>query len=134
MLGTRQRQDGYLEGGGYLVSWCLGHLVEMAAADAYDPAYSKWQMDDLPILPEPWQYVVTPDKKAQFAVLQTLMQRDDVESIVCATDAGREGELIFRLVYEMANCRKPIERLWISSMEESAIEDGLSSKSKINTN
>ena len=124
VLGTRQRQDGYLEGGGYLVSWCLGHLVEMAAADAYDPAYSKWQMDDLPILPEPWQYVVTPDKKAQFAVLQTLMQRDDVESIVCATDAGREGELIFRLVYEMANCRKPIERLWISSMEESAIEDG----------
>ena len=124
VMGTWQRQDGYLEGGGYLVSWCLGHLVEMAAADAYDPAYSKWQMDDLPILPEPWQYVVTPDKKAQFAVLQTLMQRDDVESIVCATDAGREGELIFRLVYEMANCRKPIERLWISSMEESAIEDG----------
>ena len=124
VLGTRQRQDGYLEGGGYLVSWCLGHLVEMAAADAYNPTYSKWQMDDLPILPEPWQYVVTPDKKAQFAVLQTLMQRNDVESIVCATDAGREGELIFRLVYEMANCRKPIERLWISSMEESAIEDG----------
>ncbi|MBS4879654.1 MAG: DNA topoisomerase 3 [Firmicutes bacterium] len=124
VLGARQRQDGYLEGGGYLVSWCLGHLVETAAADAYDPAYSKWQMDDLPILPEPWQYVVTPDKKAQFTVLQALMQRDDVESIVCATDAGREGELIFRLVYKMANCRKPIERLWISSMEESAIEDG----------
>ena len=124
VLGARQRQDGYLEGGGYLVSWCLGHLVEMAAADAYDPAYSKWQMDDLPILPEPWQFVVTPDKKAQFAVLQTLMQRDDVESVICATDAGREGELIFRLVYEMAECRKPMERLWISSMEESAIQDG----------
>lgn len=124
VLGARQRQDGYLEGGGYLVSWCLGHLVEMASADAYDPAYSKWQMDDLPIMPEPWQYVVTPDKKAQFVVLQTLMQRDDVESVICATDAGREGELIFRLVYEMAECHKPMERLWISSMEESSIEDG----------
>ena len=124
VLGARQRQDGYLEGSGYLVSWCLGHLVEMAASDTYDPAYSKWKMDDLPILPEPWQFVITPDKKAQFAVVQNLMQRNDVESIVCATDAGREGELIFRLVYEMANCRKPIERLWISSMEESAIEDG----------
>lgn len=124
VLGALQRQDGYLEGGGYLVSWCLGHLVEMASADAYDPAYSKWQMDDLPILPEPWQFIITPDKKAQFAVLQTLMQRDDVESVICATDAGREGELIFRLVYEMAECRKPMERLWISSMEESAIEDG----------
>lgn len=124
VMGARQRQDGYLKGGGYLISWCLGHLVEMAAADAYDPAYSKWQMDDLPILPEPWQFVVTPDKKAQFAVLKTLMARDDVESVICATDAGREGELIFRLVYEMAECRKPIERLWISSMEESAIRDG----------
>lgn len=124
VLGARQRQDGYLEGGGYLVSWCLGHLVEMASADAYDPAYSKWQMDDLPILPEPWQFIITPDKKAQFVVLQTLMQRDDVESVICATDAGREGELIFRLVYEMAECRKPMERLWISSMEESAIRDG----------
>ena len=127
VLGARQRQDGYLEGSGYLVSWCFGHLIEMAAADAYDPAYSKWKMDDLPIFPEPWQFVVTPDKKAQFAVLQQLMARDDVESVICATDAGREGELIFRLVYEMTGCRKPIERLWISSMEESAIRDGFAS-------
>ena len=113
-----------MEGGGWLVSWCVGHLVELAPADAYDPRYSKWAYDDLPILPDPWQFRVLPDTRKQFNILRQLMSRDDVDTVICATDAGREGELIFRLTYDLCQCTKPVKRLWISSMEESAIRKG----------
>ena len=124
VLGAGKRGQGYLEGNGYLVSWCVGHLVGLAAADAYDPKYSRWCYEDLPIIPEKWKYAVAPDKKEQYEVLVSLMNRPDVESLVCATDAGREGELIFRLVYDQAGCKKPFDRLWISSMEDTAIREG----------
>ena len=124
VLGAGKRGQGYLEGNGYLVSWCVGHLVGLAAADAYDPKYSRWCYEDLPIIPEKWRYAVAPDKKEQYEVLVSLMNRPDVESLVCATDAGREGELIFRLVYDHGGCKKPFDRLWISSMEDSAIREG----------
>ena len=124
VIGADQKKDGYMEGNGYLVSWCIGHLVSFADAGRYDERFKKWRYEDLPILPEPWQYIIPDDKKQQFDVLRSLMERDDVTGLVCATDAGREGELIFRFVYQMAGCRKPFERLWISSMEDSAIKDG----------
>ena len=124
VIGANQRGDGYMEGNGYLVSWCVGHLVELSQPEAYDEKYAKWRYDDLPILPEHWQYQVSASTKKQFGILKKLMQRKDVESLICATDAGREGELIFRLVYEMAGCRKPFSRLWISSMEDAAIREG----------
>ena len=124
VLNATNRKDGYLEGSGFLVSWCVGHLVELADASTYEERYGKWSLTDLPILPEHWRYVITPDTKKQFDTLKQLMGRSDVESLVCATDAGREGELIFRLVYEQAKCKKPVERLWISSMEDSAIREG----------
>ena len=124
VLGARSRNDGYVEGNGWLVSWCVGHLVELAPADAYDPRYSKWAYDDLPIVPNPWQFQVLPDTRKQFNILRQLMGREDVDTVVCATDAGREGELIFRLTYNLCKCTKPIKRLWISSMEESAIRKG----------
>ena len=124
VLGARSRNDGYVEGNGWLVSWCVGHLVELAPADAYDPRYSKWAYDDLPIVPNPWQFQVLPDTRKQFNILRQLMCRDDVDTVVCATDAGREGELIFRLTYNLCQCTKPVKRLWISSMEESAIRKG----------
>ena len=124
VLGAKSRRDGYLEGNGWLVSWCVGHLVELATADAYDPRYSKWIYADLPILPDPWQFRVLPDTKKQFAILDALMKDERVDSLVCATDAGREGELIFRLTYNLCGCRKPVKRLWISSMEEAAIRKG----------
>lgn len=123
VLGAKTRKDGYFMGDGYLVSWCVGHLVELAEATAYGE-YGKWAYADLPILPKQWQYSVLSGTKKQFDVLKTLMHSPDVEGIVCATDAGREGELIFRLVYQMAGCDKLVERLWISSMEEAAIRDG----------
>lgn len=123
-IGVAGRGDGYLEGGGYIVSWCVGHLVGLAAADCYDPRYSRWAREDLPILPEPWQYTVSPATKKQFDIVKGLMGRPDVSDLVAATDAGREGELIFRLVYNQAGCRKPFKRLWISSMEDSAIREG----------
>ena len=126
VLGAGNRKDGYLEGGGFLVSWCVGHLVELADASAYGEQYAKWALSDLPILPEKWKYTVSPGTKKQFDILKQLMGRADVETLVCATDAGREGELIFRLVYEQARCKKKIERLWISSMEDSAIREGFS--------
>ena len=124
VLGATKKLDGYLEGSGWLVSWCIGHLVELAPADAYDLKYSKWSSADLPIVPHPWQYRVLPDARKQFDTLRQLMGREDVETVICATDAGREGELIFRLVYDLCGCAKPVKRLWTSSMEESAIRKG----------
>ena len=124
VLGATERKDGYLEGSGYLVSWCVGHLLELAQPEAYKEQYAKWRYEDLPILPENWKYEVPKDKKTQLALLCRLMKDKRVNSVVCATDAGREGELIFRLVYEYAGCNKPMERLWISSMEDAAIRDG----------
>lgn len=124
VLGASEKKKGYLEGNGYWVSWCVGHLVELAAPSMYDEKYAKWRAEDLPILPEDWQYAVIESTKAQFNVLRTLMNDSRVTSIVCATDAGREGELIFRLVYSLCGCTKPVERLWISSLEDAAIAEG----------
>ena len=124
VLGVHGRQDGYHEGSGYIVSWCIGHLVELAPPSTYDEKYVKWNVADLPILPQRWQYLVSVSTKKQFGILKKLMHRADVESIICATDAGREGELIFRLVYEQAGCKKPVSRLWLSSMEDNAIREG----------
>ena len=124
VLGATNRQDGYWEGNGYLVSWCVGHLVELAPPNVYDAKYVKWSISDLPILPERWQYLVSASTKKQFGILQKLMHRPDVDSIVNSCDSGREGELIFRLVYQQAGCKKPFSRLWLSSMEESAIREG----------
>ena len=124
VIGADQKKDGYMEGNGYLVSWCIGHLVSLADAGAYDERFKKWRYDDLPILPQEWQYIIPAEKKGQFAVLRSLMERPDVTGLVCATDAGREGELIFRFVYQMAGCKKPFKRLWISSMEDAAIREG----------
>ena len=123
-LGITKRRDGYLEGGEYLVSWCVGHLVELAPPGGYDPKLVKWSKADLPILPKTWQYQVSPRTQKQFEILSSLMARPDVDRLICATDAGREGELIFRLVYHQCGCRKPFTRLWISSMEDAAIRDG----------
>ena len=124
VLGAATRQDGYLEGGGWLVSWCLGHLAGLADAATYNPDYAKWRYDDLPILPESWRFTIAKDKRDQFDVLRTLLRREDVIEVVNACDAGREGEAIFRTVYCLAGCTKPIRRLWISSMEDSAIREG----------
>ena len=124
VIGADKRQDGYLEGNGYLVSWCVGHLVELSAPEHYDERFAKWRLEDLPILPERWLYEVSRATRKQYQILKSLMERSDVTSLVCATDAGREGELIFRLVYNQARCKKPFERLWISSMEDSAIREG----------
>ncbi|WP_270270871.1 DNA topoisomerase 3 [Enterocloster clostridioformis] len=125
-LGVKNKKDGYMEGGGYLISWCVGHLVQLAEAAAYGEQYKKWSYDSLPILPETWQYDVSKGKEKQFHILKELLNRADVSEVVNACDAGREGELIFRFVYEVAGCKKPIRRLWISSMEESAIREGFS--------
>ena len=123
-LGAKKKQDRYTEGNGYLISWCVGHLVQLADAAAYGEQYKKWSYDSLPILPQEWQYAVSADKGKQFATLKKLMHRADISEVVNACDAGREGELIFRFVYEVAGCNKPMRRLWISSMEESAIKTG----------
>ena len=124
VIGADKRGDGYLEGNGYLVSWCVGHLVELAPPEAYDEKYEKWRYSDLPILPSEWKYQISDATRKQFGILKKLMEREDVTGLVEATDAGREGELIFRLVYHQAKCKKPFERLWISSMEESSIREG----------
>lgn len=124
VIGANQKKDGYLEGNGYIVSWCVGHLIELANPEYYDEKYKKWRKEDLPIFPAPFSYQVTASTKKQYQVLKDLMKRSDVDSLVEATDAGREGELIFRLVYKQAGCKKPFERLWISSMEDKAIRDG----------
>ena len=123
VLGADKRQDGYMEGNGYLVGWCVGHLAGLADASHYGD-YKKWRYENLPILPETWQTVIAPDKKEPFDTLKNLMEREDVTELVCATDAGREGELIFRFVYEKTGCQKPFYRLWISSMEDAAIQQG----------
>ena len=123
-LSAYKREDGYLEGESCIVSWCLGHLAEYAQPEEYDPKYEKWQFDDLPILPEAWKLKVSKDKKKQFEVIKTLMNRSDVEYLVNGCDAGREGELIFQRVYVLVGCRKPVKRLWISSMEDAAIQKG----------
>lgn len=124
VIGAAEKQNGYWQGGGYLVSWCIGHLVSFAEAGQYDEKYCKWRYEDLPILPQPWQFIVPDEKKQQFEVLRALLNRPDVDSVTAATDAGREGELIFRFVYQMAGCTKPAKRLWISSMEDAAIREG----------
>lgn len=125
VIGATNRCNGFWEGAGYLVSWCVGHLVELAEPDSYEPKYKKWRYADLPILPKEWLYQVSQSTKDQFQILKELMHREDVESLIEATDAGREGELIFRLVYEQAGCKKPFYRLWISSMEDTAIKEGM---------
>ena len=124
VIGATEKQTGYWQGGGYLVSWCIGHLVSFAEAGQYDEKYCKWKYEDLPILPQPWQFIVPDEKKQQFEIVRSLLNRPDVDSVTAATDAGREGELIFRFVYQMAGCTKPVKRLWISSMEDAAIREG----------
>ena len=124
VIGAAEKQNGYWQGGGYLVSWCIGHLVSFAEAGQYDEKYCKWRYEDLPILPQPWQFIVPDEKKQQFEIVRALLNRPDVDSVTAATDAGREGELIFRFVYQMAGCTKPVKRLWISSMEDVAIREG----------
>ena len=124
VLGASSRKDGYLEGNNYIVSWCVGHLVGLADASSYDERFAKWRYSDLPIVPEEWLFEVPKDKQKQFKVLRDLMLDKRVTELVCATDAGREGELIFRLVYNKAGCTKPFKRLWISSLEDSAIREG----------
>ena len=124
VIGATEKQNGYWQGSGYLVSWCIGHLVSFAEAGQYDEKYCKWRYEDLPILPQPWQFIVPDEKKPQFEIVRSLLNRPDVDSVTAATDAGREGELIFRFVYQMAGCTKPVKRLWISSMEDAAIREG----------
>ena len=124
ILGVTTRKDGYLEGKKYIVSWCFGHLAGLADASVYDERYAKWKREDLPIIPIPFQFRIAEGKQNQFDVLQKLMRREDVTEVINACDAGREGELIFRSVYYLADCQKPMKRLWISSMEDEAIRDG----------
>lgn len=124
VLGADIKEDGYLSGNGYLVSWCIGHLVGLCESDVYDETYKKWRYEDLPIIPNPWQHKILAQTRGQYQILKKLLLSKDVEEVICATDAGREGELIFRLVYEQSGCTKPLKRLWISSMENRAIEQG----------
>ena len=124
VIGANQRRDGYFEGNGYIVSWCVGHLVRMANPDKYNEKYAKWKIEDLPIFPEEYLYELNPKTKKQFALLRKLMQDKKVDTVINACDAGREGESIFRLVYQQAKCKKPIQRLWISSMEDQSIKEG----------
>ncbi|HEO3924083.1 TPA: DNA topoisomerase 3 [Streptococcus agalactiae] len=124
IIGATKKKDGYYEGNGYRVSWCVGHLVQMANPDSYDEKYAKWNMVDLPIIPKEYKYEVSKTTKKQFSILKKLMNDKEIDKVINACDAGREGEAIFRLVYNQANCKKKIKRLWISSMEDSAIKDG----------
>ena len=124
VIGATDRQEGYLQGNGYLVSWCIGHLVSFADAGMYDERFKKWRYEDLPIIPESWRLTVPPDKRERFDTLRTLLRSEEVSEVINACDAGREGELIFRTVYHLAGCTKPMKRLWISSMEDSAIREG----------
>lgn len=124
-VGAKSSHDGYIEGNGYIVTWCVGHLAAMANAEVYDEKYAKWRYDDLPIVPQKWEYVPEKDKAKQFDVIRELMNRDDVDEIINACDAGREGELIFRTVYYLAGCTKTMKRLWISSMEDESVREGM---------
>ena len=124
VIGAKNKKDGYYEGNGYRVSWCVGHLIQMANPDSYDEKYAKWNIDDLPIIPKEYKYEVAKATKKQFAVLKKLMNDKEIDTVINACDAGREGEAIFRLVYLQANCKKKMKRLWISSMEDSAIKEG----------
>lgn len=124
VLGAKNRQNGYMEGNGYIISWCVGHLVGLVSPEFYDEKYKKWDMEDLPIFPKEFKYYVLPKVKKQFSILKTLMNRKDIKEVINACDAGREGELIFRLVYKQAKCKKDIKRLWISSLEDRAIKEG----------
>ena len=132
VLGASSRKDGYLEGNNYIVSWCVGHLVGLADASSYDERFAKWRYSDLPIVPDEWLFEVPKDKQKQFKVLCDLMRDKRVTELVCATDAGREGELIFRLVYKKAGCTKPFKRLWISSLEDNAIREGFADLLRVN--
>ena len=125
ILGSTQRRNGYLEGNGFLVSWCVGHLVELAEPGSYDERYNKWKQEDLPIIPQEWSYRILPSTRKQFDILKSLIHRNDVDSIYNCCDAGREGEAICRLVCEMCGNRKPMKRLWLSSMEDEAIQGRL---------
>lgn len=127
VIGAKEKQDGYCQGNGYIVTWCVGHLIEGASPEEYDSAYAEWILDTLPILPQEYKLIVSPNTESQFKIVKELMNSSEVTSLICATDAGREGELIFRLVYEVAGCKKPFKRLWISSMETQAIKDGFNS-------
>jgi len=124
VLGAKSKKDGHYEGNGYLVSWCIGHLLGHAMPEAYDEKLAKWRLEDLPILPDEWKYTAANSTKKQLKVLKDLMARSDVDTVINACDAGREGELILRLVCEHCKCKKNLQRLWVSSMEESAIKDG----------
>ena len=124
VLGAKTRNDGYLSGSGYIVSWCYGHLAELSDASAYNADYAKWRMKDLPIIPQSFRFSIAPDKRKQFDVLRELLRSPETSEVINACDAGREGELIFRTVYYMAGCTKPMKRLWISSMEDAAIREG----------
>ena len=130
VIGAQKREDGYLEGKDCIVSWCLGHLAEYVAPDAYDEKFSRWNYEDLPIIPQEWKLAVSKDKKDQFYVLKKLLNRPDIDYVVNACDAGREGELIFKRVYDLSRSRKPVKRLWISSMEDEAMD--FSTVSRIN--
>ena len=130
VLGANDKKDGYVEGNGYKVSWCVGHLIQMANPDAYDSRYAKWNMEDLPIFPKEYKYEVTKATKKQFSILKKLMNESSIDTIINACDAGREGEAIFRLVYTEASCKKKVKRLWISSMEDSAIREGFANLKK----
>ncbi|MBQ6558334.1 MAG: type IA DNA topoisomerase, partial [Clostridia bacterium] len=123
-LGVTDKKHGYMEDSRYIITWCIGHLAGLADAAAYDVRYAKWRYEDLPIIPNRWIFSVNEGKGKQYGIVTNLMKRRDVTEIVNACDAGREGELIFRFIYELAQCSKPFSRLWISSMEESAIRDG----------
>ncbi len=124
VIGAYQEKNGYLEGRECIVSWCLGHLAEYAFPESYDEKYAEWNFEDLPIIPDPWRLAVTKDKKKQYTALKELMCRQDIDYVINACDAGREGELIFRRVYQLAKCKLPVMRLWISSMEDEAIREG----------
>ena len=123
-LNITERKDGYIENDEYIITWCIGHLAGLADASVYDEKYAKWSYEDLPIMPQNWQLALNSGKEKQFKIVKCLMLRDDVTELINACDAGREGELIFRFVYELAGCHKPFKRLWISSLENSAIREG----------
>ena len=129
-LGVKERGNGYVEGNGYIISWCYGHLAELADCAVYNAEYAKWTLKDLPIIPDTYRYTITPDKRKQFELLKTLLRSDGISEIVNACDAGREGEAIFRTVYSLAGCTKPIKRLWISSMGADMVETPWRSRSR----